>query len=379
MAQSQLEWMSDERRTRIALAMIASAIAVGALLTREDQVVTWSLLAPTVAVFWLTALYDRVPRWFAITLAISIPIVLNIIDIQDEVSMFLLVLAIAVMGSTEQNRELVKIVTVITMAVLVTLFLSGPLRDMGMLNWLFGVAFTWVFGEIVFRYSKTIDELEVTRALIADQAALQERRRIARDVHDLVGHSLSVVMLHLTGARHLVHKDPFEAERALEQAEAAGRESLAEIRRTVGLLRDDSDSQNVALPSPDLSDIALLVDEFLLAGLEIELRITGNLDVVEGASALAGYRIVQEALTNASRHNIGAEVLVSVDVAEAEYEVTVQNRGGTPTDVQRGSGFGLVSMLERAKSVGGSVIAGPTPSGWNVNATLPVIPIEVSR
>ena len=119
----------------------------------------------------------------------------------------------------------------------------------------------------------------------------------------------------------------------------------------------------MALPSPDLSDIPLLVDEFLIAGLEVELRLTGNLDVVEGASALAGYRIVQEALTNASRHNIGAEVLVSFDVAESEYEVTVQNRGGTPTDIQRGSGFGLVSMLERAKSVGGSVIAGPTPNG----------------
>ena len=126
---------------------------------------------------------------------------------------------------------------------------------------------------------ETVGELEQTRALVADQATINERRRIARDVHDLVGHSLTVVLLHVSGARHLVHTDPNEAERALVQAEASGRESLAEIRRTVGLLRDDNDGAAEILPASGLFDIPNLVEDFVSAGVDVTQDLRGQLDI----------------------------------------------------------------------------------------------------
>lgn len=141
--------------------------------------------------------------------------------------------------------------------------------------------------------------------MVADQAAIQERRRIARDVHDLVGHSLTVVMLHVAGARHVLQDDPEEAERALGQAEEAARTSLMEIRRTVGLLRDEHDAAPDILPSTGLADLPNLVDEFLLTGLDVSLDLRGPTAFVDGAIGLAAYRIVQEALTNVSRARPG--------------------------------------------------------------------------
>lgn len=378
MADGDLLLLRDERTLRIGVAGAATIIAVGTLLTRDDAVVSWSLLAPTVAIIWYSAIVASAPRWPAYLVAIVIPFVLNIIDADKEVSMFLFILAIALLAATEPRRQLVTAVVLATAFMIVTLSLTGAMGSVGWQNWLFGTAFTWGFGEILYRFQQTIEELQATRALIADQAASHERRRIARDVHDLVGHSLSVVMLHLTGARHLVHKDPHEAERALEQAEAAGRESLAEIRRTVGLLRDDQELDSAVNPSPDLTDVSLLVDEFLIAGIEIDLRIKGDIKRVQRAPSLAGYRIIQEALTNVSRHTNGAEVSVSIAIDNSSFDLYIRNAGGAIIADTAGAGFGLISMRERAKSVGGSLVAGPTPSGWTVEATLPLVAVGVS-
>jgi signal transduction histidine kinase len=366
------DWATSERPKRALVATVGSFIGVWAIVTRGGDIVDISLITPAIAVFWIWATTQHFPRWPVYLAGISVPIVVNLIEAQDEVSMFLLVLSVALITVLEDRRELVALAIVGTGLTILVLGSVGALGGVGWPNWLFGIAFAWGSAEIVYRYSRTIAELEQTRALVADQAANDERRRIARDVHDLVGHSLSVVMLHLTGARLLVRKDPDEAERALAQAEAAGRQSLAEIRRTVGLLRDDSDSSDPAMPSPDLTDVASLVAGFTEAGLEVELSTHGPVGDVGGPAALAGYRIVQEALTNISRHTVGARALVSVSVQNESFDVAVQNHGGETIDTGRGSGFGLVSMRERAKSAGGSLIAGPTPSGWTVEATLPM-------
>ena len=249
--------------------------------------------------------------------------------------------------------------------------------DFGWPNWTFGLLFAWGAGAIIWRLEMAMAELDRTRTLVADQAAVHERRRIARDVHDLVGHSLSVVMLHVTGARHLIRRDPDEAERALEQAEDAARHSLAEIRRTVGLLRDERDPAQPPLPSPGLADLPDLVDDFGLAGLDVTLALDGPIDQIDPTIGVAGYRIAQEALTNVSHHTIGARVLMSISVVGDVCELTITNQGGAVTEGRGGSGFGLVSMRERARSVGGSLIAGPTPTGWTVEASLPTSAVRV--
>lgn len=356
---------------KVVISVAATVIGLATIATRTTDAVDWSLIPTTVVAFWMWAAIPSFPRPVLYLLGISTPFVLNIIESESEVSMFLVVLTIAVAAAFEDVRPLAVTATLIAVAAVISLTLTGVLGDFAMPNWLFGFAFSWGAGALAYRYANAIDELEEARVIVADQAAVHERRRIARDVHDLVGHSLSVMMLHITGARLLMHKDPQEAERALEQAEAAGRESLAEIRRTVGLLRDDADSAEASLPSPDLTDVTELVDEFVLAGIDARLDVEGTVEKVEGAAALAGYRIIQEALTNASRHTVGAQVLVSLDVAGATYDLVVRNTGGHETGAAKGSGFGLISMRERAKSVGGSLVAGPIANGWTVEATLP--------
>lgn len=358
---------------RPVFAGLVTIIAIGAFVTRDDEVVSWSMLGPTVAMFWIWALAQRAPSWPMHVLGLYVPLTLNIIESDSEVSMFIAVVTAAVIAAYVPNRDYVRWVIGSYVFVMVTLGVVEAIDSFAWPNWLFGMVFAWGAGEIIWRFTDTLGELEHTRSLVADQAALQERRRIARDVHDLVGHSLSVVLLHVTGARHLVHSDPDEAERALEQAEAAGRQSLAEIRRTVGLLRDESDPTAPVVPSAHLTDVPTLVDDFAAAGLVAQLDIDGTVDRIDPAIGLAGYRITQEALTNVSRHTIGADVRVSIGVVDGSCEIVVSNRGGEILDLGRGAGFGLVSMRERAKSVGGSLVAGPTPDGWVVEASLPVM------
>ena len=357
---------------RPVLAGLISLIAIAAFITRDDEVVSWALLGPTVAVFWIWVLVGRITSWPMHFLGLSVPLTLNLIESDDEVSMFISIFTITAIAAYSRNRVYVRVVIGVWIFVMVTLGIVEAIDDFGWPNWLVGALFAWGAGEMIYRLTDTVGELAHTRSLVANQAALQERRRIARDVHDLVGHSLSVVMLHITGARHLVHKDPHEAERALIQAEEAGRQSLAEIRRTVGLLRDETDTGAPALPSADLTDVPELVADFAAAGLFVTSEMEGKVHLVDPATALAGYRIVQEALTNASRHTIDAHVTVRVAIIDDVCEILVANTGGETIDLGRGSGFGLVSMRERAKSVGGSLLAGPTKDGWTVEASLPV-------
>lgn len=374
-------WILNENLIRWAFVTLATLIGIATIQTRGGDALDWSLVPPTVATFWIWAAWRRFPIMLLTVMATAAPIVLNIGDVESEVAMFFLVLVVAVLSSFEPNRTLVTVCVVGVLVVLLTLALAGPLDGVGIENWFFGVILSWGYGEIAWGLRATIDELEKARAQVADQGAVRERQRIARDVHDLVGHSLSVVMLHITGARHLVRKDPDEAERALEQAENAGRQSLAEIRRTIGLLREPADADDTAevLPSPDLTDVERLIGEFSAAGLTVDLDVSGALDAVEPAIGLAGYRIVQEALTNASRHAPNAIVTVSVHVDASRCEIVVRNTAGQSRNPSTSAGFGLVGMRERARSVGGSLLAGPDRGGWVVEASLPRVHSPAAR
>lgn len=368
----------DERFVRLVFAGVATVVGIATIATRNDDAVDWSLVAPTVVAFWGWAGLERFPNSLLYLLGFGAPIALNLVESDNEVSMFLVVITAAVVASMERDRVWSASLLVIVTITVFVLGITGAIVEFAWANWLFGIGFAWGFGELAYRYTSTIGELEHARSLVADQAALHERRRIARDVHDLVGHSLSVVMLHVTGARHLLYKDPAEAERALEQAEAAGRSSLAEIRRTVGMLREDSDDSSPPAPSPDLCDVANLIDEYRLGAVDISLDIDGDVDQVDVTSGLAGYRIIQEALTNVTRHTIGAVVRVAIVVGDRTYDLVVENSDGENLDTANRSGFGLISMRERAKSVGGLLVAGPTPTGWIVEATLPIESVAVA-
>jgi signal transduction histidine kinase len=235
------------------------------------------------------------------------------------------------------------------------------------------IVFIWVVGRAVARQERLVVELEGARRQLAQQALLAERRRVARDVHDFVGHGLAAVMLQVTSARHVLRRDVDAAEEALRSAEEVGRRSMQELRRTVTLLR--SDDAGVAAPVPTASEIPALVDQARAGGLAVQLRTRGDLSRVPPSVGLAVYRIAQEALANAARHAPRARTMFGLELANGRLELLAETIG--PLVVQSASKrerphYGLIGMQERATALGGEFAAGPTRDGWRVRCVLPV-------
>ena len=203
----------------------------------------------------------------------------------------------------------------------------------------------------------------------------EERRRIARELHDLAGHTLAAMLLHVTGARHVLRRDVDEAERALRDAEAVGRASLDQIRATVAALRTHERGTDPALAGA--ADLAGLVDEYQRAGLRVDATVPGQVAGLDGAVGTALHRIAREALANVARHapENRVELAVAVDAGEVHLVVADRGRPGAPPDPDDGH-FGLVGMRERARALGGDLEAGPTADGWRVDARLPASVVE---
>jgi len=239
--------------------------------------------------------------------------------------------------------------------------------DPGWTPWMFGTIFTVLATAMVRHERYLVAQLRAAQADLAESARAEERNRIARELHDVIAHTLIVSQLHVASARLAVENDPSDAARSLAEAERLGRESLAEVRRAVGLLRQDEDGGTVA-PLPGAADLPALVERFRSAGTDITLTATDDLGSVPATTGLALYRVVQEALTNAVKHASGWPVTVEVDLDAARAELVVET--GAPPG--RGTGLGLASMRERASSVGGRCEAGPGGRGWQVRAELPL-------
>jgi len=266
-------------------------------------------------------------------------------------------------------------------------------HETGLPYFLGGLGISWLAGLMLRRQDVLMVELAAMNELRVEHAATAERARIAREVHDVVAHSLTVVMLHLTGARRALSTDPQRADEALARAETVGRSSLDSIRQVVGLLRTDDagasdDGAAVAPPLPGIAELTSLVDGFRAGGLEV--RCTAELDAVEvgvdAATELVVYRVVQESLSNALQHSSGAMCEVTVEaersVASARLEVEVVNAAsmGSRPDAANRTGLGVRGMAERVRAVGGTFAAGPTPAGgWRVHASLPIRTVAADR
>jgi signal transduction histidine kinase len=237
-------------------------------------------------------------------------------------------------------------------------------------NWVMGIAFLWVLGRVMARQRRLAAELDVTRRELAEQAVLAERRRIARDVHDFVGHGLAAVMLQVTSARHVLRRDRGAAEEALRSAEEVGRRSMQELRRTVALLRSDGETA-VAPPLASAAGIPALIEDARVGGLVVELRTGADLAHIPPSAGTALYRIAQEVLANAARHAPRARTVVRIDVDERRAALVADTIGPIAAGRRR-PGYGLIGMRERATALGGNFAAGPTPAGWLVRCELPL-------
>jgi signal transduction histidine kinase len=239
--------------------------------------------------------------------------------------------------------------------------------DPGWGAWLAGVTLATAFSVLIRHDRDLLRQLRQAQAGLAERARAQERNRIARELHDVIGHTLTVSLLHVQSARLAVEHDPADAARALAEAERLGRECLAEVRTTVGMLREDDTADRTA-PLPGAGGLPALVEQFRSAGADVTLAVEGDITALPATTGLAVYRIAQEALTNAVKHAPGAPTEVRLRVSPGEVTLTADSRA-VPG---QGTGLGVVSMRERAESVGGSCEAGPGGRGWLVRATLPL-------
>jgi signal transduction histidine kinase len=205
----------------------------------------------------------------------------------------------------------------------------------------------------------------------AEQAAAAERARIARELHDIVAHHLSVVVLHAAGARAAGGADP----QTLAEIEESGRQALTETRRLFGVLREPGAEVGRA-PQPGIGELPALAGRLRAAGLEVSLSIDGDHTTLPSAVNVSAYRIVQEALTNVLKHAGPARAEVTVGCADSAVtiEVTDDGRGNlAPLTGEVGGGQGLTGMRERVEVFGGELQAGPRPGGgFTVRARLPV-------
>jgi signal transduction histidine kinase len=268
-------------------------------------------------------------------------------------------------------------------ALLAVLVLARPGRpDLG--SWtLFAalLAGAWFLGDIVRRWqaaavthARRAVELEQAREELARLAVADERLRIARELHDVVAHTMTVIAMHAGSGRLAADRDPAAARRALEVVEESSRHALAELRRLVTVLRD-ADDEPVHEPAPGLPDLHRLVAEVAAAGVAVDVHTEGDLARVPEGVSLAAYRIVQEALTNVVRHAGATRARLSVAVREDRVRLEVDDDGGGRAGRRPepgGRGYGLAGMRERAALYGGEVTAGPGSGGsWHVAGWLP--------
>jgi signal transduction histidine kinase len=244
------------------------------------------------------------------------------------------------------------------------------------------VAATWLLGHYVRTRRLYTDELErKNRELeqaqhdLARRAVVEERLRIARELHDVVAHALSVIAVQAGAGRMVGEDSPSTAREALASIETASRSALGEMRRLLMVLRSDEGEVEPLVPSPGLSELEGLVAATVRSGLAVEVRTEGDRVALPVGVDLAAYRIVQEALTNVRKHAHASRATVVISYDPAELGIEVRDDGVGPCANGRlGAGHGLVGMRERAALYGGTVETGPgSRGGFRVTARIPCL------
>jgi signal transduction histidine kinase len=240
------------------------------------------------------------------------------------------------------------------------------------------MAIVWLAG---FALSRKLDEVDAVREKAlrlerereegAREAVAEERARLARELHDVVGHSVSVMTVQASAVRRLLLPEQEKEREALEVVEQTGRQALAEMRRLVGVLRRPEEAPALA-PQPSLEHLDKLVEHVRESGLPVELTVEGDAVPLPVGLDLTAYRLVQEGLTNALKHARADQARVLVRYGDGEIEVEIADNGTGGGD-GGGGGHGLVGMRERVAVYGGELEAAPRPEGgFRLRATLPV-------
>jgi signal transduction histidine kinase len=240
----------------------------------------------------------------------------------------------------------------------------------------------WLFGDSVRQRREYAKQLEAARQELADQAVTQERLRIARDLHDIVAHSISTIVVQSSVARDAIDVNQDAAREAIEHVQGISRSAMGEVRQLLGVLRLPDERRAPPSPSPKLAELDRLIAEAEGGGITVQSSIVGEESTLPAAVDLAAYRIVQEALTNVVKHAGGSQASVTFHYGKDALTIEIVNDTANHSDgrpvltVDRG-GLGIEGMRERVALLGGSFVAGPRDEGgFRIQAVLPVSVIE---
>lgn len=226
----------------------------------------------------------------------------------------------------------------------------------------------YVVGRLVRRFADQAELLERNQELVRREAVRVERDRIARELHDVIAHSVSAMVVQTAAAQDLLRSDPHRAEQALAHVAETGRNTLSEVGRLLHVIRDEDDELGLR-PAPGLADLPGLVESFREQGLRVEADLPEPMPALPGGVDVSAYRIAREALTNARRYATDQHVKVQVAAEGGVVSIRASNRADGRTGP--GSGLGLVGMAERVSVLGGSLRHGVRDGRFELEATLP--------
>jgi signal transduction histidine kinase len=230
----------------------------------------------------------------------------------------------------------------------------------------------YVLGRLTHKLAVQKELLERNQELVKREAVRAERDRIARELHDVIAHSVSAMVVQTAAAQDLVRADPDRAEEVLASVAATGRNALSETGRLLHVIRDDADELGLA-PTPGLADLPALVDRFRASGLEVSVEVDETLPPLPAGVDVSAYRIVQEALTNALKY--GADRTAALRLRRTAGGLTILASNPSNGATGAGSGLGLLGIGERVTMLGGSLSHGVGPDGrFLLAAELPVTP-----
>jgi signal transduction histidine kinase len=259
------------------------------------------------------------------------------------------------------------------------------LQDKGFANFAFALVFlvgAVIVGRTVHSRTRHAGELadraaslERQQSLTAQLAVQAERTRIARELHDVIAHTVSVMVVQAGAAERVVERDPDRARTAMQAVQTTGREALAEMARLLGMLREDGAEIGLT-PAPGLADLATLVEGARRSGMDVDLQLDGFPRPLPPGPELSVYRIVQEALTNIRKHAGRSHAAVHVTCSDTAIVAEVDDDGAPEPTVDAavpGTGHGLIGMQERVSLYGGTLVAGPSAAGgFRVRASIPI-------
>lgn len=382
------------RHPRLADGLIAGVYGVAAMVSTiaaivQHQVPLWlaigavaTVLAVGVALF----LFRRTHPWLVIALAWLACLVSTPSGSPDVLGIMLALYALAVYGSSRASwLALVASIAIGAASAFGAAWIGAPLADPiddDPVTTSIALALFMLIATLIGvtvgnrrRYLEALiaraHDLLRERDQQAQLAAAIERSRIAREMHDIVSHGLTVMITLAEGSAATARRDPERAATAMRSVADAGRDALGEMRRMLGVLTDPADAAAERAPQPDVAAIPALVDGFREAGLPVRLTTTGPA-ITEPAVQLAVYRLVQEGLTNTLRHAADAQhVDVRIERHDEVVTVTVEDDARHPSTAMSGAGRGLAGLRERVALYGGTLVAGPRAGdGWRLHATL---------